>query len=185
MMGEPPPGVSAADIDADRLLRQLMDGLTAIDTSVPPDGWEAEGWQPYAPEAFRLYVRDVTGQPVEGGEDLQGQVLDWPTADDPATFGVEVDAFGDGTRCATVTGDDAATWLAALSEANQQTLWTTDGDDRWLRPGAAAAAPRGGGLPLSAVVFHGHRGAVAGHLAAAPFGTMRLVSPSAHRPARA
>ena len=132
MMGEPPPGVSAADIDADRLLRQLMDGLTAIDTSVPPDGWEAEGWQPYAPEAFRLYVRDVSGQPVEGGEDLQGQVLDWPTADDPATFGVEVEAFGDGTRCATVTGDDAGTWFAALSEANQQTLWTTDGDDRWL-----------------------------------------------------
>jgi len=131
-MGEPPPGISAADIDADRVLRQLMDGLTAIDTSVPPDGWTAEGWQPYTPEALRLYVRDVTGEPVEGGEDLPGQVLNWPTDDDPAAFGDEVAAFGDGTRCATVTGDDAATWYAALNEANQQTLWTTDGDDRWL-----------------------------------------------------
>jgi len=131
-MGEPPPTVSAADIEADTILRQLMDGLTAIDTSVPPDGWEADGWQTYMPEALRLYVRDVTGQPVEGGEDLPGQVLGWPTDDDPATFGDEIAAFGDGTRCATVSGDDAATWYAALSEANQQTLWTTDGDDRWL-----------------------------------------------------
>jgi hypothetical protein len=131
-MGEPPPTVSATDIEADAVLRQLMDGLTAIDTSVPPDGWEADGWQTYTPEDLRLYVRDGTGQPVEGGEDLPGQVLDWPTDDDPATFGEEVAAFGEGTRCATVSGDDAATWYAALSEANQQTLWTTDGDDRWL-----------------------------------------------------
>lgn len=130
-MGEPPPGVSATDIEADRILRQLMDGLSGIDTSIPPDGWEAEGWQTYTPEALRLYVRDVTGQPVDGDEDLPGQVLEWPTDDDPATSGEEVELFGDGTRCTTVTADDAATWLAALSEANQQTLWTTDGDDRW------------------------------------------------------
>ena len=131
-MGEPPPGVTPGDVDADRILRQLMDGLTTIDTSVAPDGWQADGWQTYIPEAFRLYVRDVTGEPVEGGEDLPAGVLEWPTDSDPATFGEAVEAFSDGTRCASVTGEDAVAWFTSLNEANQQTLWTTDGDDRWL-----------------------------------------------------
>jgi len=130
--GELPAGVTPADVDADRALRQLMDDLTGIDATVPADGWEAGDWQPYEPEALRLYASDRTGQAVDGGEDPTGQVLHWPTDDDPATFGEEVEAFIDGTRCATVTGDAAASWLVALGEANQQTLWTTDGDDRWL-----------------------------------------------------
>ena len=72
-----------------RLLSQLRDALMTIDTSVPGDAWEAEGWQPYTPTAFRLYVRDVTGEPIEGGE-LPGVVREWPTDDDPAAFGEEV-----------------------------------------------------------------------------------------------
>jgi hypothetical protein len=130
--GELPAGVTSADVDADRILRQLMDDLIDIGTTVPADGWEAGDWQFSEPEALRLYVSDMTAQPDAGDEDLPRRVLDWPTEVDPAAFGEEVQAFVDGTRCATVTGDDAATWLAALGEANQQTLWTTDGDDRWL-----------------------------------------------------
>ena len=65
---EAPQGISSGEIEAHRILGQLNDGLMTLDTWLPADAWEAEGWQPYQPEAFRLYVRDVTGQPVEGGD---------------------------------------------------------------------------------------------------------------------
>jgi len=125
-----PQGVTSGEIQAHGILSQLRDALLTVDTAVPADSWEAEGWQPYAAEAVRLYVRDVTGEPVEGG-DLPEQVRDWPTDDDPAAFGEEEVGFGDGTRCGVVTGDAAAAWLEALAAANQMTLWTTGGDTRF------------------------------------------------------
>ena len=139
-------GVDQAEIDAHATLSQLRDALMTIETSVPGDAWEAEGWQPYEPEAFRLYVRDVSGEPVEGG-DIPENVREWPTSDDPAAFGDEQPLFGDGTRCGVVEGEVAATWLAELSLATQQTLWTTDGEDRFsvlprpLLPGEGPACP--------------------------------------------
>jgi hypothetical protein len=127
---EPPPGMSSAEIEAHRVLGQLNDGLMTLDSWLPADAWEAEGWQPYEAEAFRLYVRDVTGEPVEGG-DLPEQVREWPTDDDPAAFGEEEATFGDGTRCGVVDGELAAIWLEELAAANQMTLWTDDGDRRF------------------------------------------------------
>jgi hypothetical protein len=127
---EPPPGMPSGEIQAHRVLSQLNDGLMTIDTWLPADAWEAEGWQPYEPEAFRLYVHDVTGQPTDGG-DLPEQVREWPTDDDPADFGEVEEFFGDGTRCGVVEGELGATWLTELNAANQMTLWTTDGDDRF------------------------------------------------------
>ena len=126
---DPPPGMSSAEIDAHRILGQLNDGLMTLDSWLPTDAWEGEGWQPYEAEAFRLYVRDVTGEPVEGG-DLPEQVRDWPTDDDPATFGEVETSFGDGTRCGVVDGELGVTWLTELGAANQATLWTDDGDRR-------------------------------------------------------
>lgn len=139
-------GIEQSEIDAHAVLGQLRDALLTIDTSVPADSWEAEGWQPYEADAFRLYVRDVTGEPVEGGE-LPGQVREWPTDDDPATFGEEQSAFGDGTRCGVVEGEAAATWFADLSAAKQNTLWTSDGENRFsvaprpLLPGDELTCP--------------------------------------------
>ena len=127
---EPPAGMTSSEIEAHRILTQLNDGLMTLDTWLPGDAWESEGWQPYEPDAFRLYVRDVTGQPVEGG-DLPEQVRQWPTDDDPATFGAEEPFFGDGTRCGVVDGELGATWLAELTAATQMTLWTTDGENRF------------------------------------------------------
>ena len=127
---EPPPGMTSGEIDAHRILGQLNDGLMTLDSWLPASAWETEGWQPYQPEAIRLYVRDVTGEPVEGG-DLPEQVRQWPTDDDPAAFGEEVAAFGDGTRCAVVDGALGATWLEELAAANQMTLWTDDGERRF------------------------------------------------------
>ena len=112
------------------MLSQFRDALMTIDTSVPGGAWESEGWQPYTPTAIRLYVRDVTGEPIEGGE-LPGVVREWPTDDDPAAFGEEVPVFGDGTRCGVVEGEAAATWFAELSASTQQTIWTSDGENRF------------------------------------------------------
>jgi hypothetical protein len=126
-----PPGVTPADIEADRVLSQFMNGLTTLDSSVEASAWADPAWQTFEPDAFRLFVRDVTGEQIDGG-DLPGQVRDWPTDDDPATIGEELVDFGDGTRCVAVEGDAAATWLAELNASNQQTTWTTDGENRYM-----------------------------------------------------
>ena len=102
-----------------------------LDTWLPADAWEAEGWQPYEAEAFRLYVRDVTGEPVEGG-DLPEQVREWPTDDDPAAFGAGGGRHSATARAAASSdGELGAIWLEELAAANQMTLWTDDGDRRF------------------------------------------------------
>ncbi len=127
---EPPPGMTSGEIEAHRILSGLNDGLMTLDTWLPATAWETEGWQPYEPEAFRLYLRDVTGEPVDGG-DLPEQVREWPTDDDPAAFGEEETFFGDGTRCGVVDGELGALWLAELNASTQMTRWTTDGENRF------------------------------------------------------
>jgi hypothetical protein len=126
---DPPPGMTSGEIEAHRILSRLNDGLMTLDTWLPATAWETEGWKPYPPDALRLYVRDVTGEPVEG--DLAEQVREWPTDDDPAAFGVEEAFFGDGTRCGVVDGELGALWLQEMNAANQMTLWTDDGQRRF------------------------------------------------------
>jgi hypothetical protein len=127
---EPPSGISSSEVEAHRILGQLNDALTTLDSWLPDDAWETEGWQPFEPEAFRLYVRDVTGESRDGG-DLPEQVREWPTDDDPAAFGEAVELFGDGTRCGSVDGELGTLWLEELTAANQMTLWSTDGENRF------------------------------------------------------
>lgn len=127
---DPPPNMSGDELEAYRVLSALHDRLMTLDTWLPADAWATDTWVPYQPEAFRLYVRDVTGQPVEGGEP-PGQLREWPNDDDPAAFGAEIASFADGTRCGVVEGELGATWLAELEEANQNTLWTDGGDRRF------------------------------------------------------
>lgn len=127
---EPPPGMTSGEIEAHRILGQLNDGLMTLDTWLPATAWETEGWQPYEPDALRLYVRNVTGESVDGGDQAE-QVREWPTDDDPAAFGVEEAFFGDGTRCGVVDGELGALWLEEMNAANQMTLWTDDGERRF------------------------------------------------------
>ena len=140
-------GIDQSEIDAHAVLNQLRSALLTIDASIPSDAWEADGWQPYTPTAFRLYVRDVTGEPIEGGE-MPGFVRGWPTDDDPAAFGEELPVFGDGTRCGVVEGDVAAVWFDELTVSTQQTIWTSDGDNRFtvlprpLFPGEESNCPQ-------------------------------------------
>ncbi len=146
---EPPQGMSSAEVEAHRLLSALNDALLTIDTAVPPGDWQADGWRPYEPVAMRLYVREVTGEP--SNEEIPEDVRQWPTDDDPATFGEEVGLFANGTRCGVVDGEAGAAWLADLGAASQVTRWTTNGSDRWsvlVRPllpyeEAACPAPAG------------------------------------------
>ncbi len=126
MPGMEVPDMPAGEVEAHQALAALNDQLLMIDSWLPADGWADEGWHPYEPDGFRLYVRDVTNEPVEG--DLPEHVMDWPSDEDPAAFGVEQPFFGNGTRCGTVEGED---WLVALSEATQSTRWTDDGDRRF------------------------------------------------------
>ncbi len=146
---ELPPGMTSAEVEAHRVLSAFNEALLTIDTAVPAEQWETEGWQPYAAEALRLYVRDVTGEPVD--PEVPQEPMDWPTDDDPATFGEEVAFFGNGTRCGTVEGEDATAWLAALGDATQITPWTTDGENRYsvmvrpLLPYEEVACPDAGG----------------------------------------
>jgi hypothetical protein len=129
--GDPPPqGIPSSEVEAHRILGRLNDALMTLETWLPTDAWESEGWQPYEPEAFRLYVRDVTGEPRDGG-DLPEQVREWPTDDDPASFGEDVELFGNGTRCGAVEGELGTVWLEELTAATQMTLWSTDGKNRF------------------------------------------------------
>lgn len=125
----PPQGMSSAEVEAHRVLGPLQNALMTIDTSLPADRWEAGGWQAFEPEAFRLYVRDSSGDAPDPS--LPEQVRDWPTDNDPATIGDVVELFGDGSRCFTVSGEEAATWLEELGASTQITRWTTDGQDRY------------------------------------------------------
>jgi hypothetical protein len=143
-----PPGMSSAEVEAHRVLAQLNDALTTIDTSVPGDQWEADGWQAFEPDAFRLYVRDSSGEPADAG--VPEEVRDWPTDDDPATVGEVVELFGDGSRCFVVEGEAAAAWFEDLGASTQITRWTTDGTNRYsllvrpLLPYEDAACPESG-----------------------------------------
>jgi hypothetical protein len=147
---EAPPGMPAGELEAHEALLALNDQLMLLEGWLPAEAWASEGWHPYEPDAFRLYVRDVSGEPVEGGEG-PGQVMAWPSDDDPAAFGEEQPFFGNGTRCGVVEGGAAETWLEALSAAKQNTLWTDDGDRRFsvtphpLLPHEEAACPPLGG----------------------------------------
>ena len=127
----PTQGIDPAEVEAHGTLQRLVDQLSLIDQTLPADAFADDGWQPFTADAYRIYVRDATGEP-EG--DLPAQVREWPTDDDPATMGEEEALFGNGTRCAVVDGE---VWAAELAEATQNTRWTTDGETGY----AIAARP--------------------------------------------
>ena len=145
MPGMEVPDMPAGEAEAHEALGALNDRLMMLDDWLPADAWATDAWHPYEPEAFRLYVRDVTNEPVDG--DLPEHVMDWPADDDPAAFGEEQPFFGNGTRCGIAEGED---WLAALSEATQSTRWTDDGERRFtvaprpLLPHDEPACPEAG-----------------------------------------
>ena len=148
MPGMEVPDMPAGELEAHEALSTLNDQLVMLDTWLPDGAWATEGWQPYEPAAFRLYVRDVTDEPADGN--LPEHVMDWPTDDDPAAFGEEQPFFENGTRCGVADEGEAEAWLATLSQATQSTRWTDDGDRRFsvlprpLLPHEEASCPEAG-----------------------------------------
>lgn len=124
--GPPAEGITQAEIQAHQVLNSLNNRLTQLESWLPADAWADTGWNPYEPEAFRLYLRDATADPADGSG-MPQQVRIWPLDGDPAAFGEEEPFFGDGTRCGVVEGEEAAIWLAELQAANQLTRWSVDG----------------------------------------------------------
>ncbi|TME30778.1 MAG: hypothetical protein E6I62_08330 [Chloroflexi bacterium] len=121
-LSNPPPGVSQDELAAHRALTRLSGRLSSLDSWLPAGSWMDAAWQPFAPEAVRLLVRTADADaPDQSG--IANQLVPWPTADDPATFG-DVAAQPEGARCGVVTAADAATWLRALMRANQLTRFT-------------------------------------------------------------
>ncbi len=101
---EPGPGITSGEIEAHRILGLLNDALMTLDSWLPEGSWEADGWQPYEPEAFRLYVRDATADGPGG--DLPEQVREWPTATTRPRSA---------TRSRSSATGRAAAWLTASS----------------------------------------------------------------------
>ena len=97
---------------------RLMD-LSWLATDVGPEA-------PYLPEGYGVVVG-----PVPDDQGLPQPPMDWPFGDGFDAFG-EPFADGSGFRCGTVTGDDAATFRAALEKATQITPWRDP--RRWLAP---------------------------------------------------
>lgn len=123
------PGMGAAELTAHRTLSQLRDNLLMLDTALPADAW-ADEWHSFEPEAFRLWVRDASGEPPNPDVGAL-PVLDWPTDADPAAFGEEDPLLGDGTRCGVVEGAEAEAWLEALSQATELSRLRSADDGLW------------------------------------------------------
>lgn len=119
-----PAGIPADELEAQARLTSLQDDLLNLDGWVQADDWADTEWQSFQPDALRLLVANIDGEPPNP-DGLDADPLPWPVATD-------ADAFGSPTavqdfRCGVVTGEEAAAWYAALSQANQLTSWSHDG----------------------------------------------------------
>ncbi len=119
------PGISAEELATHAALLHLSERLTNLDAWLPANAWADPGWTPFQPEALRLLVRNADADQPDGSG-IANQLVDWPTSDDPATFGAPAGTLA-GARCGVVSGPDAAVWYQALSAANQLTRFTHAG----------------------------------------------------------
>ena len=142
--GTVPSGVTANELAAHRALTALSARLTSLDTWLGAGAWSDRQSRPYQASALRLLVRnaDADGPDASG---IANQLVAWPVARDPATFGTPV-STAQGARCGVVTGADATTWLAALESANSLTRFVAAGHryavtPRPLLPGEPTTCP--------------------------------------------
>lgn len=109
---------------AHQALASLEADLLDLQSWIPADDWADPAWQPYRADALRLLVANVDAQPPDP-DGLGGEPRPWPSTTVPDAIGMvsSVEDF----RCGVVSGDDGATWYAALEGANQLTRWSYDG----------------------------------------------------------
>lgn len=126
---EPDPMWSKADVQLLRALEELASLLGGPGVTMPVERIiESET----LPDPERL---QIVAAPAEKGAgplgipDLAQPALPWPLETPLAVFG-SAGAPGlsvAGARCGEAAGNDAATLVAALRQANQQTPWTSEG----------------------------------------------------------
>jgi len=118
-------GLSADELAAHRLLTALASRLAGLDGWLNAAAWSDPTSRPFRADALRLLVRNADADPPDQSG-IARQMLPWPVATDPASFGSPV-AGQPGARCGVVTGLDAAGWLAALDRANAITRFVAAG----------------------------------------------------------
>lgn len=137
-------GISAEELATHAALLHLSERLMNLDAWLPANAWADPTWTPFQPDALRLLVRNADADPPDGSG-IANQLVDWPTSDDPATFGAPAGALLD-AQCGVVSGPDAAVWYQALSTANQLTRFTHGGHRyevsvRFILPDEAPTCP--------------------------------------------
>lgn len=118
------PGLSAAEAAAHEALTALMERLTTLDGWLPASAWADDDWQPYAPTALRLVVRNADADPPDDSG-IGNTPIEWPGPGDPAAFGSETNLVD--LRCGVVAGEEAQTWNGLLATANELTRFTSHG----------------------------------------------------------
>jgi hypothetical protein len=76
----------------------------------------------YTPTALRIY-----SGPYQPDPSLTEPPIAWPLTPGLDLFGDSQQGTPGGMRCGTVAGDDAATLMPLVEQANQLTPWTSDG----------------------------------------------------------
>lgn len=142
--GNTQAGISAEELATHAALLHLSERLMNLDAWLPASGWADPDWTPFQPDALRLLVRNADADQPDGSG-ISNQLVPWPTAYDPATFGAPTGTVSE-ARCGVVTGPDAGTWYRALASANQLTRFTQAGHRyevsvRFMLPDEAPTCP--------------------------------------------
>jgi hypothetical protein len=114
----PSGGCQGADVDARQRLSAFDAKLGDLGSWLPEGSLGPE--RPYTPTELRVFVTAYRADPQ-----LRQRPVRWPLARPLDPFGERAAAFEG--RCGVLTGDEAATLLAAAREANELTPWTSDG----------------------------------------------------------
>mgnify|MGYP000129582158 CR=1 FL=1 len=101
-------------------LRSFIETLTAL-----PEADFVNEWTTFEAEAIRLYVTPMVG--IEDPELGEQPAVDWPL-EDLATAGTQIGDASLGLRCVEVAGEDLATALPLLGQANVLTPFESGGE---------------------------------------------------------
>jgi len=113
------------DAAARAKLAALQANLTDLASWLPAGSLGTEA--AYDPTEMRVYVL-----PYQGDPELPQDPIVWPLGTSLDGFGEAVENAPSDTRCGVVSGEDLSTLLAAATDANALTPWTSGGTEYHL-----------------------------------------------------
>jgi hypothetical protein len=123
-----PHTTSVADMSSDTqevgALRRFQEIMLDVRQWLPADAVVGDDL-PY--DYDRLRTLSAPANATQMPDPSLVTVMDWPLAAPLATVGTVIDEVS-GMRCAEVSGEDLATLKPALEQANELTLWRSEGD---------------------------------------------------------